>query len=41
MKYGIMVRDIKIEENFNITENKRPEYIKNILQDVIEKAIER
>lgn len=41
IKYGIMVRDIKIEENFNITENKRPEYIKNILQDVIEKAIER
>lgn len=40
MKYGIKVRDIKIDENLNVVENKRPEYIKNILKDVIEE-IER
>ena len=30
IKYGIKVRDIKIDENLNIEENKRPEYIRNI-----------
>ena len=39
--YGIKVRDIKIDENLNIEENKRPEYIKRILKDVISREIER
>ena len=37
MKYGIKVRDIKIDENLNIQENKRPEYIRSILEDVMSK----
>ncbi|MBR2744985.1 MAG: DUF488 family protein [Clostridia bacterium] len=41
MTYGIKVRDIKIDENLNIEENKRPEYIKRILKDVISRKIER
>ena len=41
MTYGIKVRDIKIDENLNIEENKRPEYIKKILKDVISMEIER
>ena len=41
MKYGIEVRDIKIDENLNIEENKRPEYIKGILEDVMSKENER
>jgi len=41
MTYGIKVRDIKIDENLNIEENPRPEYIRNILRTVIEKDIER
>lgn len=41
MTYGIKVRDIKIDENLNIEENKRPEYIKRILKDVISREIER
>lgn len=39
--YGIKVRDIKIDENLNIQENTRPEYIRNILKSIIEKNIER
>ena len=35
MKYGIKVRDIKIDENLNIEENERPEYIRKILEDVV------
>lgn len=41
MKYGIEVRDIKIDENLNIEENKRPEYIKDLLKNIILKDIER
>lgn len=41
MKYNIKVRDIKIDENLNIEENKRPKYIKTILEDVISKEQER
>lgn len=42
MKYGIKVRDIKIDKNLNIQENKRPEQIQRILQEVIaNKDIER
>ena len=41
MKYGIKVRDIKIDENLNIEENKRPEYIRSILEEVISKEQER
>lgn len=41
MKYGIEVRDIRIDENLNIEENKRPEYIRDLLEDVIQKEEER
>ncbi len=41
MKYNVKVRDIKIDENLNIEENKRPEYIRTILEDVISKEQER
>ena len=41
MTYGIKVRDIKIDENLNIEENERPEYIKRILKDIISKEIVR
>lgn len=37
IKYGVKVRDIKIDENLNIVENKRPEYIRSILEDVMSK----
>ena len=40
MKYKIKVRDIKIDENLNIEQNKRPEYIRKILKNVIEKDME-
>ena len=40
MKYAIKVRDIKVDENLNIEENKRPEYIRDILEDVIAKSRE-
>ena len=41
MLYGIKVRDIKVDKNLNIEENKRPEYIRRILESVIEKENER
>lgn len=41
MKYGIKVRDIKIDENLNIEENKRPEYIRSMLEEVMSKEQER
>lgn len=41
MKYGIKVRDIRIDENLNIEENKRPEYIRVMLEEIIEKENER
>ena len=41
MKYGIQVKDIKIDENLNIEENQRPKYIGNILKEVIEQELER
>ena len=37
IKYGIKVKDIKIDENLNIIENERPEYIKTMLLEVMEK----
>ena len=37
MKYGVTVKDIKIDENLNIEENKRPEYIKGMLEEVMKK----
>lgn len=40
MKYKIKVRDIKIDENLNITENKRPENIRIILEEIIQKEME-
>ena len=41
MKYRIKVRDIRIDENLNIEENKRPEYIRVMLEEIIEKENER
>ena len=41
MKYGIKVRDIKIDKDLNIVENQRPGYIRTILEDVISKEQER
>lgn len=41
MTYGIKVRDIKIDENLNITENERPQNIRKILESVMEKQYER
>ena len=39
--YGIEVRDIKVDEKLNIEENRRPGYIRTILEDVISKERER
>lgn len=36
--YGVKVKDIKINKNLVITENKRPEYIKEILFEVMSKS---
>ena len=35
LKYNVKVRDIKIDNKGNITENKRPENIKRILQKIM------
>ena len=35
--YGIKVKDVMIDEDLNVEENPRPEYIKDILLEVIEK----
>ena len=37
IKYGIKVRDIKIDENLNIIENERPKYIREYLIEAIKK----
>ena len=37
MQYGIYVKDIKVDENLNIEENQRPQYIRKILEEVIQK----
>lgn len=39
LKYGIKVPDIRIDEELNIEENSKPEYVKNILLEVIEKSM--
>ena len=41
LTYGIKVRDIKIDEDLNIEENIRPEYIRVFLKDVIQRQLER
>lgn len=41
IKYGIKVRDIKIDENLNIEENKRPEYIRSMLEEIMSKEQEK
>ena len=41
IKYELKVHDIKIDNNFNIEENPRPEYIHDMLVDVIQREIER
>ncbi len=38
--YKEKVRDIKIDENLNIEENERPQYIREFLQQLIDKDIE-
>ena len=39
LKYGIKVPDIIIDEKLNIKENPKPEYIRKILLEVIEKSM--
>ena len=39
MKYGIHVKDIKIDDNLNIEENIRPQYIRKMLEEVIQKQM--
>ena len=37
LKYKIIVPEIEVSENLEITENKRPEYIMNMLKETMEK----
>ena len=39
LKYGIKVPDIIIDEKLNIKENPKPEYIRKILLELIEKSM--
>lgn len=41
LTYGLKVHDIKIDDKLNIEENPRPEYIRDMLKDVIQKELER
>lgn len=41
LMYGIKVRDIGVDENLEVTENKRPEYIRRIIKEVMLKDMER
>lgn len=41
LTYGLKVHDIKIDDELNIEENPRPEYIRDILINVIQKELER
>ena len=41
LKYGIYVPDISISEDLEIIEHKKPEYIREILQKLMEKEVER
>lgn len=41
LKYGIYVPDISISEDLEIIEYKKPEYIREILQKLMEKEVER
>ena len=41
LTYGIKVRDIKIDENLKIEENSRPEYIREMLKEIMQRQIER
>ena len=41
LKYGIYVPDISISEGLEIIEHKKPEYIREILQKLMEKEVER
>ncbi len=40
LKYNVKVRDIKIDGSLNIEGNKRPEYIRDIIEDVMAKSKE-
>ena len=37
MQDGIHVKDIKVDESLNIEENQRPQYIRKMLEEVIQK----
>ena len=39
LKYGIKVIDVKIDEKLNVVQNKRPEYIRKMLKDIMEKEL--
>ena len=39
IKYGIKVKDIKIDENLNIIENERPKYIRKYLIETMNKKL--
>ena len=41
LKYGVKVRDIKVDDRLNIEENIRPKYIREILKSVISKELDR
>ena len=40
IKYGVRVPDIKIDENLNIEENAKPENVRRLLEEVIQKEME-
>ena len=40
-KYGVQVRDIKIDRNLHIEINPRPQYIGEILKEIMEAEMER
>ena len=41
LKYGITVNDIIVDRNLNITINERPKYIRNVLEELIRKDLDK
>lgn len=41
LTYGLKVHDIKIDDELNIEENPRPNYIRTILKDVMKRELEK
>ena len=37
LRYGIVVRDIKIDKDLNVEENERPSYIKEYLKEIMDR----